>query len=69
VSLDLVAKLCAAAGLGLMLWPVLERLRGSAPAEPASSWIQVNSPRWWAGLVLICLALVFQRLVAQQAAG
>jgi hypothetical protein len=69
IDLDLLAKACAVAGMGLWLWPMVQRLRGHAPAGTAGAWAQIRSPLWWCGFVLICLALLFQRLAAQQTGG
>ncbi len=55
--------------MGLWLWPVVQRLRGHAPAGTAGAWAQIRSPLWWCGFVLICLALLLQRLAAQQTGG
>lgn len=51
----------AVAGLGCFLWPIVQRLRGAAPAETAEARAGLRSPLWWAGFVLTALALYVQR--------
>lgn len=69
LDLDLIAKFFATLGFGLFLWPVIQRLRGLDTPEKAKERSQLKSRQWWIGFVLICLALLFQRLAAQQAGG
>ncbi len=64
---DLVAKAAAAIGAGLLLWPLINRMRGLDTPEEQEKRAKLRSPNWWAGFVLICVALLFQRLAAQQA--
>lgn len=66
-TLDILAKACATIGAGLLVWPVIQRLRGLETPEEAARRARLRSRPWWAGFVLICLALLFQRLAAQQA--
>jgi len=65
LDLDLLSKALALAGFGLLLWPSIQRLRGAAPGAPGTSWARIKSPLWWAGLVLVCVALMLQRLAHQ----
>jgi hypothetical protein len=69
ISLDLLAKICATIGFGLFLWPVIQRLRGLDTPQKAMERSQLKSREWWLGFVLICLALLFQRLASQQGGG
>jgi hypothetical protein len=69
VDLDLLAKICATIGFGLFLWPVIQRLRGLDTPEKAKERSQLKSRAWWLGFVLICLAMLFQRLAAQPGGG
>jgi hypothetical protein len=69
LSFDLAAKICAIIGFGLFLWPMIQRLRGLDTPEKAKERSQLKSREWWLGFVMICLALLFQRLAAQQAGG
>jgi hypothetical protein len=69
LDFDLLAKICATIGFGLFLWPMVQRLRGLDTPEKAKERSQLKSREWWLGFVLICLALLFQRLGAQQAGG
>jgi hypothetical protein len=66
-DLDLLSKICATIGFGLFLWPMVQRLRGLDTEAKAKERAQLKSREWWVGFVLICLALLFQRLAAQQA--
>lgn len=67
IDLDLLAKACATIGFGLFILPVITRLRGRETPEQKRERAQLKSRSWWVGFVLICLALLFQRLAAQQA--
>ena len=69
LSFDLLSKICATVGFGLFLWPLVQRLRGLDTPEKAKERSQLKSREWWLGFVLICLALLFQRLASQQAGG
>lgn len=69
LDLDLLAKICATFGFGLFLWPMIQRVRGLDTPQKAKERSQLKSREWWLGFVLICLALLFQRLAAQQAGG
>jgi hypothetical protein len=68
-TLDLLSKAAATVGFGLFLWPMIKRLRGLDTDEDAKRRAQLRSGPWWIGFALICLALLFQRLAAQQAGG
>ncbi len=68
-DLDLLAKICATLGFGLFLWPMIQRIRGLDTDQAAKERAQLKSRSWWLGFVLICLALLFQRLAAQQLGG
>jgi hypothetical protein len=68
-DLDLAAKIFATIGFGLFLWPMVQRVRGLDTPQKAKERSQLKSREWWLGFVLICLALLFQRLAAQQAGG
>ncbi len=69
VDLDLLAKFCATLGFGLFLWPIIQRVRGLDTEQAAKERSQLRSRQWWIGFVLICLALLFQRLASQQGGG
>ena len=69
LDFELLAKICATIGFGLFLWPMILRVRGLDTPEKAKERSQLKSREWWLGFVLICLALLFQRLAAQQAGG
>ncbi|MCO4055565.1 MAG: hypothetical protein HEQ16_16265 [Bosea sp.] len=69
LDLDLAAKVLATLGFGLFLWPMIQRVRGLDTPRKAKERSQLRSREWWLGFVLICLALLFQRLAAQQAGG
>lgn len=56
-------------GLGCFLWPILQRLRGAAPAMAPGSGSSLRSPLWWAGFVLTAAAIFLQRIASQQAGG
>jgi hypothetical protein len=47
----------------------VQRVRGLDTPQKAKERSQLKSREWWLGFVLICLALLFQRLAAQQAGG
>jgi hypothetical protein len=66
-TLDFLSKVAATIGFGLFLWPMIQRLRGLDTDEAARRRAQLRSGPWWIGFFLICLALLFQRLAAQQA--
>jgi hypothetical protein len=65
--LDLLAKAFATLGFGFFLWPYIQRLRGLDTPQAARDRARLRSRTWWIGFVLICLALLFQRLSAQGA--
>jgi hypothetical protein len=65
-TLDFLSKVCATIGFGLFLWPMIQRLRGLDSDDAARRRAQLRSGPWWIGFFLICLALLFQRLAAQQ---
>ena len=67
LDLDLLAKISATLGFGFFLWPLIQRIRGLDTPEKEKERAQLKSREWWLGFVLICLALLFQRLAAQQA--
>lgn len=48
-------------GLACFAWPILQRVSGKAPAEPAGSGRSLRSPLWWAGFVLTIAAIALQR--------
>ncbi|MFN3672463.1 MAG: hypothetical protein ACK4VM_11205 [Bosea sp. (in: a-proteobacteria)] len=48
-------------GLACFAWPILLRVSGKAPAEPAGSGRSLRSPLWWAGFVLTIAAIALQR--------
>lgn len=64
--LDLLAKACATIGAGLLVWPVIQRLRGLETPEQTEQRAKLKSRSWWAGFVLVCFALLLQRLAMQQ---
>ena len=66
---DLLAMVLATAGFGMFLWPVIQRLRGLDTAKAQADRVKLRSRGWWLGFVLICLALMAQRLATQQAGG
>jgi hypothetical protein len=66
-TFDFLAKACATVGFGLFAWPMIQRLRGLDTDDSAKRRAQLRSGPWWIGFFLICLALLFQRLAAQQA--
>lgn len=69
MTLDHFALILGVAGLACFLWPIMRRISGSAPAEPAGSGRSLRSPLWWTGFVLTAAAIYVQRMGAQQAAG
>lgn len=52
-------------GLACFAWPIVQRVSGRAPAEPAGSGRSLRSPLWWAGFVLTIAALALQRYALQ----
>lgn len=66
---DLLSKACATIGAGLLVWPIIQRFRGMETPEAAQERAKLKSKSWWAGFVLVCLALMFQRLAAQSLGG
>lgn len=54
-------------GLACFAWPIVQRVSGKAPAEPAGSGRSLRSPLWWAGFVLTIAAIALQRFA--QAGG
>lgn len=64
-TLDLLSKACATIGAGLLLWPLIRKLRGLETPEEAQARARLRSREWWAGFALVCLALLFQRLALQ----
>lgn len=59
--------LFAGLGLACFLWPAIQRMRGNMPDEPTVNRSPMDlrssmqSPLWWAGLVLTAAALFLQR--------
>jgi hypothetical protein len=68
-TLETLAKISATIGFGLFAWPMVQRIRGLDTDEAAKKRAQLRSGPWWIGFFLICLALLFQRLAAQQTGG
>jgi hypothetical protein len=66
-AFDLLSKASATLGAGLLLWPLIRKLRGLETPEEAEARSKLRSREWWAGFVLVCLALLFQRLAMQGA--
>jgi hypothetical protein len=61
---SVLVYLCAGLGLGCFLWPTIKRIRANEPsAQPMDLRASMQSPFWWAGMVLTAAALYLQRLV------
>ncbi|WP_376986654.1 hypothetical protein [Bosea sp. R86505] len=69
MTLEQIALGLGIAGFACFAWPILQRLRGAAPAEARGSGSSLRSPLWWAGFVLTVAAIFLQRIATQQAGG
>jgi hypothetical protein len=69
MTLEQIALGLGVAGFACFAWPILQRLRGAAPAEAPGSGSSLRSPLWWAGFVLTVAAIFLQRIASQQAGG
>jgi hypothetical protein len=68
-TLNTIALGLGIVGFGCFAFPIMQRLRGNAPAEVPGSGKSLRSPLWWAGFVLTIAAIFLQRMASQQAAG
>lgn len=68
-TLNLVSLGLGAIGFACFAWPIMQRFRGQAEAEPLGSGRSLRSPMWWAGFVLTVAAIFLQRIASQQMAG
>ena len=63
-TLNLISRALGGAGFACRAAPTALRLSGRLPAE--SPGRSLRSPLWWAGFVMTVVAIVLQRVVAQQ---
>lgn len=69
MTLNHLALALGILGLACFVWPIIQRVSGRAPPEPAGSGRSLRSPLWWAGFALTAAALFLQRMASQQAGG